>query len=93
MMGTKTYLQEKICFCLIHTNTFFLADPFLYKQNHKQSRYVQELFFSLETFIHKFLHEKECIISLFFGGHQYNLLLAMVAFWEQELTPSMTQTS
>lgn len=55
-IGTKTYFFEKICFFLIQVSTLPLVVDFMYKENHKQSRYVKELFLSSEKLFHKFLH-------------------------------------
>lgn len=55
-IGTKTYFFEKICFFLIQVSTLSLVVGFIYKENHKQSRYVKEVFLSSEKLFHKDLH-------------------------------------
>lgn len=60
-IGTRTYFFENICFLLIHVKTFALLDGFLYKSNHKESRYVKPAFLSSEKLLHKLLQICTCI--------------------------------
>lgn len=59
IMGTKIYFLEKICFFLIHWSTLDFADPSLYKENHKLSKYAKEILFSTEILLHKSLPKQE----------------------------------
>lgn len=56
-MGTKIYLFENICFFLIQLSTFVLVNLSLYRKNHKQSRYIQDLLLCSGVLLHNSLYK------------------------------------
>lgn len=82
-IGTKTYFFENICLSLIHFRTFLLWAAFKYKLNHKQSRYVNRIFFSSGKLLHKFLH-----ISIFQSIYIkclgiFSKIIRNITYWKQ----------